>query len=158
MSKIFKSGDFVAVHENPVWKNKSNYIIRYFLEEKNGRNEWEQLWVQKINERVFLVCCIPFFAYDIDLGDEVETDESYSVIRISKKSGQHTFRIWFGDTAADGKKEQVHHHLKEMLVLQEWSSPNLLAISAPSDSAQKVADYLQGQQDAGDLIFETGRA
>jgi hypothetical protein len=32
---------------------------------------WEQLWVEKTKDNEFILCCIPFFAYGIALGDEV---------------------------------------------------------------------------------------
>ena len=93
MSKIFQRGDYVAIHENPVWRDESDFIIRAYLEENKGRNEWEQLWAKRLDDRRFSLCCIPFFAYNLALGDEVETDGSYVVEGVVRPSGQFTWRI-----------------------------------------------------------------
>lgn len=158
MSAIFQSGDYVAVHKTPVWSDKANFIIRAYLEEKNGRNEWEQLWVLRLDERRFSICCIPFFAFDLALGDEVETDENYVVRQVVKSSGQYTFRVWFGNATDPNIKDEVLEKMNTLSVLIEWSSDNLLAISAiDAIHAQQVADYLHAQQSIGSLIYETGR-
>lgn len=158
MSKVFQSGDYVAVHENPVWRDKSDFIVRAYLGENEGRNEWEQLWVRRVDERRFSICCIPFFAHNLALGDEVETDSNYVVQGVVKPSGQLTFRAWFGDSTHLGIKDEVLRQLERMVVSFEWSSPNLLAISAKDTvQAQQVADYLYARQNAGDLMYETGR-
>ena len=38
---------------------------------KDGKNEWEQLWGKEVGPQRCIVCCIPFFVYDVALGDEV---------------------------------------------------------------------------------------
>lgn len=158
MNKVFQPGDYVAVHENPVWRDKSDFIIRAYLEENEGRNEWEQLWVKRVDDWRFSLCCIPFFAYNLALGDEVETDGNYVVQGVVKPSGQFTFRVWFGDSINPRVKEEVLRQLEVMSVLFEWSSANLLAISVKdTDQAQQLADYLYARQNAGDLMYETGR-
>lgn len=158
MNKVFQPGDYVAVHENAVWRDKSDFIIRAYLEENEGRNEWEQLWAKRVDDRRFSLCCIPFFAYNLALGDEVETDGNYVVQGVIKPSGQFTFRVWFGDSTEPGIKDEVLRQLAAMDALFEWSSANLLAISAKdADQAQEVADYLYARQNGGDLTYETGR-
>lgn len=158
MSKVFQAGDYVAIHDHPVWRDKSDFIIRAYLEENEGRNEWEQLWVKRLDERRFSLCCIPFFAYDLALGDEVETDGSYVVQGVVKPSGQLTFRIWFGDSTKSEIKGDVSRQLETIGASLESSSANLLAVSAKdSDQAQEVADYLHTRQNDGDLMYETGQ-
>lgn len=158
MSKVFRTGDYVVVHNNPVWRDKANFIIRAYLEEKNSRNEWEQLWAIRLGDRRFCIGCIPFFAFDLALGDEVETDDNYVVQQVIKPSGQYTFRIWFGNTTYPEIKDEVLTHMDNLAAQVEWSSDNLLAISAhDAVQAQQVADYLHAQQITGSLTYETGR-
>ncbi len=158
MDKVYQAGDYVAVHQNPVWRDKANFVIRAYLEDKEGRSEWEQLWALRLDERRFSICCIPFFAFDLALGDEVETDAGYNMQRVVLPSGQYTFRVWFGDSTYPGIRDEVVQHMESMAVAIEWSSENLLALSAcDSDQAQKMADFLHSRQDAGHLIYETGR-
>lgn len=158
MNKIYKAGDFEAAHENPAWRDKANFIIATYLGEKDGRCEWEQLWAHRLDEKRFAICCIPFFAFDLALGDEVETDESYVLTKIVKCSGNYTFRVWFGNSKDSGIKVEVETHCTELDFTTEWSSPNLLAISVSgAEQAQQLADYLQSQQTRGNLIYETGK-
>jgi len=159
MGRTYKHGDFQAVHENPIWRDQANFIIAAYLGEKDGRNEWEQIWAKDLGTRRFLICCIPFFAYDLSLGDEVETDEHYVVQRVVTDSGRYTFRVWFGNSVNPSMTSKIKEEIKEFKSDLEWSSPNLLAISVPNlDVAQALAMYLQSQQDAGYLIYETGRS
>ena len=159
MSKVFQAGDYVAVHNEPVWRDKANFIIRAYLEEEDGRNEWEQLWALRLDERRFSICCIPFFAFDLALGDEVETDSGYVVQRVVLASGQYTFRVWFGDSSTyPGIKDEVVQQMEKLAVEIEWSSANMLALSArDAEQAQQVADYLHSREEAGYLTYETGR-
>lgn len=158
MSKKYRDCDYEAVHQNPVWQDKANFIIAAYLGEKDGRGEWEQLWALRLDDRHFSLCCIPFFAYDLALGDEVETDENYVVMRVTKSSGRSTFRIWFGTSTATGIKDDVVSKMMQVGADIEWSSENLLAISAADvDQTQVVVDYLEAQHSVGSLTHETGR-
>ncbi len=158
MSKQFQPGDYVAVHENPAWRDKSDFIIRAYLDENEGQCEWEQLWVKRIGPRSFSLCCIPFFAYNIALGDEVETNADFVVQRVLNASGQLTFRAWFGNSTELKIRDEVLRRLESMDAEFEWSSPNLLAISVKGHGdAQKVADFLCANEKAGVLTYETGQ-
>ncbi len=129
-----------------------------YLEEKNSKNEWEQLWAIRLGDKRFCIGCIPFFAFDLALGDEVETDENYVIQRVIKESGHYTFRVWFGNSTDQEIKNEVLKFMDNLPVELEWSSANLLAISAPDPSqAKQVADYLYTQQSMEYLIYETGR-
>jgi len=156
MNKVYQSGDYVAVHKNPVWRDKANFIIKTYLGQKYGRNEWEQLWALDLGDRQFALCCIPFFAYDLALGDEVETDGNYVVQRVIKTSDQYTFRVWFGDSTHIGIKDEVSQQMKARSAELEWSSENLLALSVSAEQAQQVANYLYAEQNARNLVYETG--
>lgn len=157
MNRIFQSTDYVAVHENPIWRDRSNFLIRVYLQENEGRGEWEQLWANQVDDKKFVLCCIPFFAYNLALGDEVETDKNYIVQSVVRASGQYTLRIWFGNSIGNEVKDEVLSYLEAMDVLCEWSSANLLAVSAKnSDHAQQIANYLCTRQSENDLMYETG--
>ena len=148
----------VAVHPDPVWRDRSDFVIFAKLEDA----KWEQLWARKLSERRFMICCIPFFAYDLALGDEVEVGpaggKQYVVGRVAAASGHYTFRVWFGDARDASIRDEVIAAIRPVGCEFEWSSANLLAIDArTADIAQNVADYLQTQEDAGRLSYETGR-
>lgn len=90
----YQEGDYEATHSTPVWRDRSNFFFAAYLGAKDGRNEWEQLWGQKVAPQRFVLCCIPFFVQDVALGDEIETDADFVLQRVVRKSRQVTFRVW----------------------------------------------------------------
>lgn len=153
----YQTGEYEAVHQSPIWRDRSNFVFAAYLGTKNGKNEWEQLWGQKIAPQRFILCCIPFFVQDIALGDEVETDADFVLQRVTKPSGQVTFRVLFGAQDAI-MRQQLVRELEAMKLLMEWSSENLLALSAAEAEAQRLADHLQAREQQGLLQYETGRS
>ena len=145
-------------HFNPIWKEKANFIIRTKVDDPNNVFSGEQLWARKISEKRFEIFCIPFFAYDLSLGDEVETDEEFFVKKVTKPSGQFTFRIWLKDTP-DGIRTLIIKHLMENDYLIEQHSESLLAINATdANHAQLIADYLMELEKKNNLEYETGKS
>lgn len=145
-----------AVHQEPIWRDRSNFIIAASIRD-GGDVETEQLWARRDDEGHFEICCIPFFVYDLALGDVVETSADYLVQRVIRQSGRYVFRVWFGESFHP--RDEVAGQLKGLGSLVEWSSPNLLAVDAVDlEHAQMVADFLVQHQDAGHLAYETGRS
>lgn len=150
-----------AVHMQPVWRDRADFIIDARLDD--GRIlQWEQLWVRQLAPYQFEVCCIPFFVYDLALGDQVETgsegDKRYVVQRVVRPSGHQTFRIWFGGSNRPGVQEEVIELLLQLGCLCEWYSENLLAADAPNgEVAQSAANQLYERELRGELEYETGR-
>jgi len=151
------------VHENPVWREQANFIIAAKIdpEPTDRRWRWEQLWARQVTENIFMLCCIPFFVYDLALGDEVETirreERRYVVQQVIKPSGHYTFRAWFYDSSV---RREVAGELSGLGCLMEWRSSysNLLAVDAASDDqAQMVADLLSHKEQLELLTYETGR-
>ena len=141
-----------ALHSDPVWRDRSNFIVGARLREA-GRTE--QLWARQIGKHRFEVCCIPFFVYDLALGDVVETDEEYEIVRVAEPSGRFVFRVWFGDSTYP--QSEVVATLERLGALLEWSSVNLLAVdAADSGMAKAIADYLQEHDAQGHFVYETG--
>jgi hypothetical protein len=143
-----------AVHEAPVWRERANFVIGAPLPEE-GRAE--QLWARQLGDERFEICCIPFFVYDLALGDVVETNARFDLVRVIERSGRFVFRIWFDD--AFHSRQEIADALAELEALLEWSSPNLLAVDVEDEvHAQAIADYLAEQERAGRLTYETGRS
>lgn len=143
-----------AVHDAPVWRDRADFVIGAPLPEEKRA---EQLWARQVGDQRFEICCIPFFLYDVALGDVVETDSNYDLARVVERSGRFVFRVWFGE--AFHPRQEVADELTELGALLEWSSANLLAVDAADEAdGQRIADYLAEQEGAGRLMFETGRS
>lgn len=142
-----------STHERPVWREQANFVIGANLEEK-GRTE--QLWARQVGDLEFEICCIPFFLYDLSLGDVVETDESYTFVRVVRDGERAVFRVWFGESLYS--KDEIEQGVRELGGLVEWSSENLMAVdAAEGETAARVFDYLQGHHDQRHLQVEIGK-
>jgi hypothetical protein len=150
-----KQGREDAVHSDPVWRERADFIIAAPLPEE-GRAE--QLWTRRLGEPLlFEICCIPFFLYDVALGDVVQTDAGYELAGVVEPSGRFVFRAWFGDSFHP--RQEIAEQLGDIGALLEWSSTNLLAVdAADAQEAQIVADFLSDQEVRGQLKYETGRS
>ena len=158
MNVRYEPGDYEARHNEPVWRQRANFIIAADISANPEKREWEQLWARLVDGDRFEICCIPFFVYDLALGDQVEVDENHVLRRVVQPSGHYTFRVWFGESKDPAGRDRVIEVLRSKGCEYEWSSENLLAIDAATQSiAQETADVLAELQTEGRLTFETGR-
>lgn len=142
----------IKIHANPVWRSRANFIVAIKLDEVGFR---EQLWARQVADRRFELCCIPFFAYDLALGDVVETDNCYTIRKVVKPSGRYVFRAWFGE--AGGSHAEVIEALERVGAQTECYSTNLIAIDASgAHQVQLVADLLHCYETQHRLTYETG--
>jgi hypothetical protein len=88
---------------------------------------WEQLWGRRVGD-LFEVCCIPFLAYDLALGDLVALDEDLRLREVREAGGHRTYRIWFG-SASPAVREQAHADLSAVGALFECRG-DLMAVDA----------------------------
>jgi hypothetical protein len=152
----------IATHNEPIWRDRADFIIRAKVKGNSDQSRREQLWARQVSDNTFVICCIPFFVYDLALGDVVEVgatpDDLYLVQRVVRPSGRSTFRVWFGDSPDPAIRQEVIREVGRLGCLFEWSSENLLAIDAASDRvAQQLADFLYKHHQTGALVYETGR-
>jgi len=154
LSKLF------ATHTEPVWREKANFIINVELAPNETSKQFEQLWARQLSDDEFEVCCIPFFVYDLALGDVVKTapkgERRYIVDRVVKPSGRYTFRVWFGKSFHP--RDEIVDEIQRLGSLVEWSSANMVAVDAvDAEHAHRVADFLWDREQKKQLIYETGR-
>lgn len=150
-----------VVHQDPVWRERANFIVHAELPEKDRPKRFEQLWARQLSDGRFEVCCIPFFIYNIALGDVVVTlpkaGRKYVVAKVVQPSGRYVFRVWFGQSFQP--RDEIAGELKALGSLTEWSSRNLLAVDAVNEEhARPVADFLAEREKSGHLLYETGRS
>ncbi|WP_162243181.1 MULTISPECIES: DUF4265 domain-containing protein [unclassified Leifsonia] len=147
-----------AVHREPVWRSQSDFIIATSIDGADTDVVTEQLWAKRIDDRHFELCCIPFFAHDLALGDLVQVDSAYMVEQVAKPSGRYVFRAFF-DSLMLRTQEKVVQGLSTLGALLEWSSQSLVAIDARDvEHANELAEYLAQCESRGLLLYETGKA
>lgn len=149
----------VATHQEPVWREHSDFIIVADISNYSAAASREQLWARKLSASTFEVCCIPFFVYDLALGDVVATmsERDHVLSQVVRPSGRFVFRAWLA--SAGPWRSTILERLGSLGCLLEWSSMDLVAVDSPDlEQAILVGDFLQAQEDAGRLVFETGRS
>ncbi len=141
----------IFTHEDPVWRSRSNFIIMAAVDEDK-----EQLWARQISERTFEICCIPFFVYNLALGDIVETDAGYCVTKVVERSGRFVFRVWM-QTEEQSFVSSFVKHLEDFGALVERSSAHMIAIDTANEQmAKDVSGWLSQLEVEGRLHYETG--
>jgi hypothetical protein len=147
----------VKVHKNPVWRERADHILHGRIEHEGLQEMREQLWVRKIADNRFELCCIPFFLYDLALGDEVETEKGI-IQRVIKPSGHRTFWIWFDKSSGSEVRRTIYEKVTGQGCLAEWYSPGLLAFDAESDElGNSVSALLEDETQQGLLECVPGR-
>lgn len=151
----------IATHNQPAHRADANFLIFADLSRDGMPGRWEQLWAHQLGEYEFRLCCIPFFAYGLALGDRVVTSPAngkrYVIQSVATKSGHVAYRIWFGHAEnADELRDLVEQYLGSKGWPFEWSSDNLLAVDI--SSGQEEADlrsFVSRYADSG-ITFESG--
>ncbi|WP_218130027.1 DUF4265 domain-containing protein [Pseudonocardia oroxyli] len=147
-----------AVHRDPVWRARSNHLIAAEVQLDGTDIATEQLWARRIGADQFELCCIPFFVYDLALGDVVEVDDSSLVRSVLSPSGRYVFRVFF-ERSNLVFRDEIVRGLESLQSIYEWSSASLLAVDARDEAhASIVAEYLADGERSGMLLYETGKS
>lgn len=124
----------IATHDAPAWRDKANFLIFADLSTTGMVGRWEQLWAQQASDDEFVICCIPYFAYGLALGDKVRTAASaskkYVETGVVARSGHRAFRLWLKDATPDARA-RVLKYVERYTPVHEWSSDNLLVVDVP---------------------------
>ena len=149
----------IAAHQNPVWREKADFLIQVSLVAFGMADRWEQLWARRISDREFEICCIPFFTYGIALGDKVaaEADRDFEYVfqRVLAKSGHKTARVAIvSQTVASRLHDEIHRRLAKSLP-HEWYAPGYVAIDiADVDQEVQIADFFSEYVKRGEVSYE----
>lgn len=135
--------DALAVHPDGAWRDRADYVLRARIDElPDDPDAWEQMWGRSLGDRRFEICCIPFLAYDLALGDVVVIDDDDWIVDVVERSGHRTFRVWTAE-ASDAVREHLHLDLVGVGAGIECRSASLMAVDACDEStAQAVWSIL----------------
>lgn len=111
----------IATHASPVWRERSNYIVRLDLTGDGMPGNYEQVWTRTEDKRHHELCCIPFFTYGLSLGDVLTNSSEAGAYRVESKSGHRTIRMVVQDeTYPHEQHEDLHRELAQIGVLTEF--------------------------------------
>lgn len=152
----------IITHDFPVWRDRANFIIHASLNDPETADlaESEQIWARQLEENIFELCCIPFAAFGLALGDFVSTspaeERKYVIDKIVEKKGHFTYRIFFLEK---DKWTTVVKHIRDLdcLVEKRWEKSMLVGVDAPSSEiAVKLETYLRELETNKIIEWETG--
>ena len=134
----------IVTHAEPVGRAKTNYIARIAVDKPPSGN-YEQIWTNTEDQRVFELCCIPLFPYGLSLGDRITIAEDGS-FEVVAKSGHRTIRVVINDEAyAHERHAEFHDLIAQTGVLWErhGHASTYWAFDVDSDEqAQRLIDVL----------------
>lgn len=126
--------------------------------------QWEQIAVRSRGETSAEVCCIPFFAYDVALGDliELEAIHGHGIVNrvltsVTKRSTFDVYRTQFLESVdADTAKQELREATERADGLYEVWGESMWAIAVPTQHRHQFADLLDEATRKGLLEYEIG--
>jgi hypothetical protein len=124
----------------------------------------ESLWVRKLRGRQFRLAAIPFYAYNMSLGDIVRCvpdDEGLGLFieEVVKKSGNRTVRVAFWAEKAGNHPEAIKFRdfLKENGLRWDYNGVRLFAINVSSEDVyQTILTRLKEIPEGAQMKWEDG--
>ncbi len=149
------------IHHHPVWRDRADAIVNAVIEHDKPGDMQESLWVRKLADDRYEICCIPFFIHDLALGDEVETalDEAGKLLlrTVVGRSGNQTFWLWFNEPYDRELWDKAYERAAGAGCPVEGYHAGLIAFSAASaGQAALVSEALKEEIDKGLLECVSG--
>ncbi len=138
----------VATHAHPAWRERADHLLLADLTSRGMAGHWEQLWALRLSADRFEICCIPFFARGIRLGDTVASQAGREVGAVVARSGRHLVRADFGPTAPRDLHERLQQALTGLGIPNEWHGSGYLACSPANDAELTAAQHLLERYEA----------
>jgi hypothetical protein len=131
-------------------------------EHSGGQVRWEGLLARRVAEDRARICAVAFWLYDLNLGDEVSLVESAEGALVAdgvvRDAGTTRFRVIFEGAADDDERwRDLMVELEPYGCWFDVRSPGFVAISAPPEHGQAVANHLAEPERRAELRYETGR-
>ncbi|MBL7500242.1 DUF4265 domain-containing protein [Frankia sp. CNm7] len=144
-------------HENPSWRGERHHMAMVDLAPFDLGEMLEQLWLREVGEgRRYEICCVPFYAYGLALGDVVGLDESDTVDRLIGRSGRRVLRVLFAESRPVGdSRSALRGAVDSVGLLSEWNGERQVAIDVPDVSVMRpVFDAVQEEIRDGTAFWE----
>ncbi|WP_075733111.1 DUF4265 domain-containing protein [Streptomyces acidiscabies] len=119
----------------------------------------EQLWLRENSGGSgYEVCCVPFYAYGLSLGDVVGKSGADFIDRLIVKSGRRVLRVLFADSQDSMEaRSALREAVAEVGLLSEWNGDRHVAIDVPGNAMmQRVFDSVREDVAAGNAFWEWG--
>ncbi|WP_018684427.1 DUF4265 domain-containing protein [Actinokineospora enzanensis] len=152
--------EFIYIsHPDPVWRPEPAFLAMVELAPFEIDGQREQLWFRRDEAGEYELCCVPFVAPGLALGDRVELDENWFVRGVRSKSGRHVLRLLFTEprppVGLPDARPAVVEAVRANGLLAEWNRDRFVAIDIPPGTDPMVVfDQVRAEIDAGSVLWE----
>ena len=144
------------VHDDPVLRADSNYIAQIALAPFGFDDEVEQVWLHRTADGSATLCCIPFRAYGVALGDSVRISDDSIVTEVLARSGRRVLRALVVDEPDPTRAvTELQQRITDTGLRSEWSGDRHVAIDVPPGlEPSALLDHLDVGEADGTLHWE----
>lgn len=133
----------------------SDFVIRVDLSENGMTGRSEQLWAKQTGPTRFVLQSLPFFAYGLHFGDEIETDDQFTFVRVVRASGRQLLRVAASRDHAEIVHSGLHPLLEHLGMRHEWHRVGYVSVDLPSvEVPPDLLPGLEARANDGQLYFE----
>ncbi|MFF0560656.1 DUF4265 domain-containing protein [Streptomyces sp. NPDC004266] len=148
-----------VVHEDPAVRTASQRIAMADLAPFGFPDLQEQIWLGRREDGLFVVQCVPFRIYGLNLFDVVRLDEDDVLVEVVEKGGHRTLRALLEAGLAPQVFDEVAGGITEQArsggFAVEWSGDRHAAIDVPADGdAASLVAFMDAHEEAGRLFWE----
>ncbi|MFG2838385.1 DUF4265 domain-containing protein [Streptomyces zaomyceticus] len=148
-----------VVHDEPAVRAESQRIAMADLGPFGFPELFEQIWLGRRADGLFVMQCVPFRIYGLNLFDVVRLDADDMLVEVVSKGGHRTLRALFEAGLAPEVFEAVTGGIAALARTRgfaaEWSGDRHVAISVPEDADPGPLEaFAQEHEDAGTLYWE----
>jgi hypothetical protein len=148
-------------HEFPIWKDKADSVVIVKTSESD-----EQAWEEKLPARklkdtqnLYEICALPFYTYDVCLGDTVRVDKDKNILEVVESPMRYGFRVYIKPESPDNTYEKVNEELSKHKCNIEINTPTFFGVDVENEEiASHISGILQNYEDKGVLEYETVRS
>ncbi|UKA62759.1 DUF4265 domain-containing protein [Arthrobacter sp. FW306-04-A] len=143
----------IATHPTPVRRAVPSFMLRAVVDDVGGGDSFEQLWTERVGDDRFELSCIPFFAYDMALGDVVRAEAAtgYVIQSVVQRSGNGVVRVAVKRPEdVDAVHLRLHDLLGRLEYLCEWFAPGYVAISL--EPGRSHEEFFTGLAELGESV------
>jgi hypothetical protein len=143
------------VHEEPALRADSNYIARIDLRPFGFDDEVEQVWLRRTADGVAVLCCIPFRAYGVALGDTVRISPDDYVTEVTARSGRRVLRALIVEPDPADAAAELEARIARTALRFESSGGRHVAIDVPEGvEPSDLLDFMDEREAEGNLLWE----
>jgi hypothetical protein len=133
------------LHLAPAWLDRADDEVEVMANVDATRQRPELLPARRLDDRLWELCCSPFLADGLALGDVVEVDGALRVLRAVTRSGRGSLLVSVDETA---DVEAIDSRLREIgcLIESRFRGSRALAVDCASlDVFDQARAFLSGR-------------